>query len=288
MKKKQKLRIVYFLKIVITVIILFIIFRKINFSEVVTNFGKLNFQIIILLFITALIKIYLGYKNWGNYLELNPEYESDKTETFRSLMIGYALRFLIPGGYGIVGKVYFVKNKKRSTLVSIGIEKFIQIWTALLFASFAAVFYFQQLSIYLKLSLFVLILFSPLLISLVSRIMKKKAKPYLGNYNRFLFAISLRQNLFMLFTLLQFYLILNFFGTIDLFTILITVPLILTANLIPISYAGLGFKETFAIGILSRYNISPEIAVTCTLVIFFLNTAAPALLGIYYLIRTRN
>jgi len=288
MKKNQKLRILYFLKIIITIIILFFILRRINFAEVVANFAKLNFQVTSLLLLTTLIKIYLSYKNWGNYLELNPEFKPDKTEIFESLMIGYALRFLIPGGYGIVGKVYFVKNKKKSTLVSIGIEKFIQIWTALLFASFAAIYYFQKLSICLKLSLFVLVLLSPLLISLLSKIMKKRSKPYLENYNRFLIAITLRQILFMLFTLLQFYLMLKFFSKIDIFTIFITVPLVLTANLIPISYAGLGFKETFAIGILSRYGISPEIAVTCTLMIFLLNTVAPAFLGLYYIIRSRN
>jgi len=288
MQKIFKSRIIYFLKIIITGVILYLIFKKIDLSEVIHNFFRMKITVVTVILITAILKIYLHYKNWGKYLQLNPDYLSDKRETFKSLMIGEALRFLIPGGYGVVGKMYFVNNKKNATLISVGIEKFMQIWTSLLFASFAAIFYFNQISLIVKLLGFSLILVSPFLISTFSILIKRiDFKSYIKGYNRSIIPIVLRQICYMFLTLIQYYVLLRNFNDISLFSVLISVPLILSANLIPFSYAGLGFKETFAIEILSRYNISAEIAVTATLSIFFISTILPALIGLYYIIRSK-
>ena len=104
MQKIFKNRIIYFVKIIITCVILYLIFKKIDLSEVFHNFFRMKISVLTLILVTAILKIYLHYKNWGKFLQLNPDYSPDNRETFKSLMIGEALRFLIPGGYGVVGK----------------------------------------------------------------------------------------------------------------------------------------------------------------------------------------
>jgi len=289
MKKKIQQKLFFFLKIAITITILIIIFRKIDLAEVFQNFTRINLIVLFLLVITAVFKIYLQYKNWGNYLQMNPDYELNPREIFRSLMIGDALRFLIPGGYAVAGKVYYLNNKKAASLVSVVLEKFMQIWTSLLFAAFAVIFYFTEISLWIRISFFIVVLLIPVFLSIFLKLFKDRSIFfYLRNYDRSIFPILLIQFLFYIITLFQFYLILTNFETIDVWSVVIAIPLIFSANLIPFSYAGLGFKETFAVAILAKYNIPAEVAVTSTLVIFFLNTFLPALLGLYYILSSRS
>lgn len=289
MQKIVKKRIFFGLKILITAVILFFLFRKIDLSIVLDNFLCLRLDVWIILLTTALYKIYLQFKNWEGFLQINPEYKGNNSEIIRSLLVGYALRFLIPGGYGIVGKMYFVNNRKKATLLAVGLEKFIQIWTALLFASGAAIFYFHNINLMLKLLVFIAILVSPVIFILFSSLIRhQNLRLYLKNYNNYVVKIMLRQILFILLTLMQFFFVLGNFVRIGMITVLITIPLVLSANLIPFSYAGLGFKETFAVEVLDRYHISPEIAVTSTLIIFFINTALPALVGLYFILSQKK
>ena len=67
-----------------------------------------------------------------------------------------------------------------------------------------------------------------------------------------------------------------------------TIPLILFSNLIPITYAGLGLREKFAIEVLSKYGISSEIAITASLTVFIFNVLIPAVVGLYYIIRSKR
>ncbi len=281
-------RIIYFSKIIVTILIMYIIFRKIDLTAVFNNFLKISLVLLLFLLITAVLKVFLYCRNWGRYLHLEPDYRPEKGEICRSFFVGQALRFLLPGGYGVVGKMYFVNNKKKSTLISIGLEKFIQIWTAFFFAAFAAIFYFKAVPFLIKLLIFLIILSAPFLVQIIpDKVKRSSLKAYIHNYKKSIITILITQIIYMLITLVQYYLLIRYFNDVSFFSVVIAVPIILTANLIPITYAGLGFKETFAIEILSHYDIPAEIAVTCTLMIFFINTALPGLAGLYFIVRKK-
>jgi len=289
MQRLLRNRILFIIKIFITTIILFIIFRKIDFTKVFQNYYRIDLLTIFIIIVTALLKLYLQYINWGKYLQLNPDYKPQKNEILRTLFIGDALRFLIPGGYGVFGKMFFINNEKKASFLSIGIEKFLQIWTSLLFASFAAIYYFQTLKLIIKIFVFCLILISPFIINFFSHLIKrKKVKIFINEYIKIIPNIVFRQIAFMFLTLIQYFVLILCFKNIMFFHIIISVPLILSANIIPITYAGLGLRETFAVEILSKYNISGEIAVFCSLMIFLINTFLPALVGVYFILRSRH
>ncbi len=289
MQKLLKNKYIFFIKIIITATILFFIFRKIDISQLFHTFRQIDIIVIILIILSAIVKIFIEYLNWGHYLKINPEYKPSKYEIFRSLMIGHSLRFLIPGGHGIIGKMYFVNNKKMMTFMSVGIEKFFQIWINLVYASFAAIFYFRHTKLFWMISLFVLILSLPLLIYLFKHLNKKQSLDiYFKKYLKIIPRICMMQGIYMALTILQYFLILNNFVKFHIFSAVISIPLVLFANIIPITYAGLGLREQFAMEVLSKYQITPEIAITVSLSVFLFNTLLPAISGLYFILRKKK
>ena len=289
MEKLIKNRYFYFIKIIITAIILYFIFRKINFHQLYISFIELKLSSILLILFTAGIKIFIEYLNWGSYLKLNPEYKPKKSEIFRSHMIGHALRFLIPGGHAVVGKMFYVNNEKKLSFMSMGVEKFFQIWINLLFAGFAAIFYFRSKFILPTILAFIFIIFLPFIIYLLKHLDRKQNLAiYFKQYWKIIPRIFIMQLVYMFLTIFQYFILLNNFVSFHIFSAIVSVPLILFSNLIPITYAGLGLREKFAIEILSKYNISSETAITISLTVFIFNVLFPALIGLYYIINSKR
>jgi len=289
MEKLVKNRYLYFVKIIITCVILYFIFRKIDFHQLYHTFIEFKLTYILVILITAGIKIFIEYQNWGHFLKINPDYKPKKSEIFKSHMIGHSLRFLIPGGHAIIGKMYFVKNEKKLSFMSIGVEKFFQIWMNLLFASFAAIFYFRRQFILPTILAFLFIICLPFIIYLFKHLDKKEnLTKYFKEYWKIVPRIFFMQIIYMFITIFQYFILLNTFISFHFFSAVISIPLILFSNLIPITYAGLGLRETFAIKVLAKYNISSETAIAVSLTVFIFNVLLPALIGIIFIIRSKN
>ena len=173
MNKKIKNSILFIIKIIVSITIIFFLSKKINISEVINHFSELSFLTIILILLIACFKLILEIFNWRLYLKLNPNYKVILKEVVASTFIGHTLRFLIPGGYGTIGKMYFITNKKKQTCVSMGIEKFFQAWLILAFASFAAISYFSNISLIIKILFHIFILLIPILLYFFRIFLKK-------------------------------------------------------------------------------------------------------------------
>ncbi len=289
MEKLIRNRYFYFIKIIITTVILYFIFRKIDFQVLFHSFRQIRISIIAVMLITTAVKIFIEYKNWGHYLTINPEYKPKPSEIFKSHMIGHSLSLLIPGGLGAAGKVFFIENSKSHTFMSLGVEKFFQIWINLLFASFAAIFYFRKINISIPIAVFILVIFLPLFIYWIKHLYRVKSiEKYFMEYIRILPYISLMQITYMFLTIFQYFILVNAFLRFHIFSAIISIPLILSSNLIPITYAGLGLREKFAIEVFSKYTISAEISVTVTLTIFLFNSVLPAIVGLVLFLRKKK
>ena len=284
MKSIMKSKVLFIVKILLALAIMYFIFKRIDYHAVISNIASIHTSTLIILFLLSVIKIIIQVINWGKYLRINPDYKPQTKEIISSYFAGDALRFIIPGGYGALGKMYFVNNHKRDTFISIGVEKFLQIWSTLSFAVFAAIFYFKEINLLLKLSVTAFVWFSPFLLSFVSSIPKLRfAHKYSSSYNKFIPAVLARQILLMIITIIQYYVIMSNFTTVHFLHVFIAVPLILSANLIPITYAGLGLRETFAIKVLHQYGIYASVSVTCSLIVFAISNIPSALLGAYFI-----
>ncbi|MBC8383206.1 MAG: flippase-like domain-containing protein [Candidatus Cloacimonetes bacterium] len=281
--------IIIILKIIVTALILYFIFKKIQFDQLIADFLNIKLWVILLIVISTVIKLLIQAYNWGKYLKLNSDYTPKKYEVLKSYFVGLALRFVGPGGIGVVGKIYFVNNKKRATLASIGVERIFLTWKNLFFAAFAAIFYFSNINMIIKVTVFIAVIFLPFIIYLFSFFTKNEnIHSYLLNYLKRTPEIMLAQIIFVLITFYQYFILLRNFVDISFFKIMISVPLIHISHIIPLSFNGFGLRETFAIEVFSKYGISPELAVTATFLIFFFNSVVPALIGVYYIIRIKH
>lgn len=289
MTENLKKQLSFYAKIFISVTILYIIFTKINLQGVWENFGKISFLSIIFLFILSAIKVYFQMINWGNYLKLNADYKPLKYEVAKSFFIGEALRFVVPGGLGTLGKVYYVQNQKSATFVSVGVEKFLQIWAALIFAATAGLFYFNQIPLCHKSCVYGVLLILPFLIPFISKLIKHgQAKNYTSQYNKIILPVIGRHTINIMITIIQYYLVIISFVSLSLVKIALAVPLILSANILPVTISGLGLREGFAVEVLAKYGISPEIAVACSLTIFSVSNIIPALIGAFLMLKHKK
>lgn len=277
--------VIYVVKILLTSLILFFIFRKVDFSNVLHDFSKISVATLLILIITTIIKLSIQYSNWKKYLTLNPEYKSGRHEIMKSYFIGMALHFLLPAGIGFFGKMFFVNNKKSATAFSVGVERIFITWKNVFFASLAAIFYFQNVSKLFTIPICIIIFFVPLIIYNISHIIaNKNIKQYFNNYRKITPTIILLQIMFAFVSFFQYFILMNNFIKVSFYKILISVPLIHFSHILPISFSGFGVREVFAIEVFSKFNISPETAVTTTFTIFFINTVIPALIGLYFIL----
>ena len=275
-------RVLFILKIAVTVTILWIIFSRINLVEVWKTATQINPTLFLMLIAISGLKIVTQSKNWEKCLKLSGSYKPEKGEILKSHFIGLALRFIIPGGHATFGKVFYVNQSKKATAFSVGVERVLQTWSALLFGSWAAVFYYKDSSPLLRLSIAGIVTITPLLVFFASRLLKKdRWKEYFTRFSNIIPYITSSQAIFVFLTVCQYYLLVEFFSDISFATVLMGVPLILLANLIPITYAGLGLRETFSIHIFRSYGVPVEVAVTASLIVYFLNAVLPALIGSY-------
>jgi len=288
MTESFKKRFSFYAKIAISALILYFVFRRIDLQSVAQNIVRIPVWAILVLLVTAAGKIYFQLLNWEKYLKLNPDYKPKRNEIAKSFFIGEALRFVVPGGYGTIGKMYFVNNKKGATFVSVGIEKFLLIWAALFFASIAGLFYFA-ISVEIKILIFILILSLPLLVPLLGKFFKHESAPaFTQGYSKILLPVIGRHAFTMVLTIIQYFIVINSFYSISIPHAAISVPLILAASIIPITISGLGLRETFAVEVLDKFGIIPEVAVACSLTVFAVNNIIPALIGAYLMVRHKK
>lgn len=266
-------------KIAITAVILYFLFRRINLSETLGIMTGISVLTLILLIITAAIKQVTQFINWNLCLSINEDYRPKASQVLSSMLIGSALRFLLPGGHATYGKVYFLNYSKRKIAVSITMEKFMLTWSVLLFGAAAALTFFEQYSLFLRIAVLAVIALVPLIIHRIKFLLPNFA----GHFDKCLKIVpsmTLVQALYVSLTILQYCLIINNFICLPYTSVLVAVPLILTANVIPITYSGLGLRESFSMYVFASFGVSPEIAVAASLTVFMINAVIPALIGI--------
>jgi len=285
--EKIKKQVGFFLKIIISLIILVFIYSKIDFSMIFVNIKQLSFFTIFILIITSVLKHVSQGLNWYYALSINPKYKPTTYNIIKSYLIGISLAFALPGGYATYGKMYFIDNSKKATFASVLIEKFFQTWGNLFYASIATIFYFQNLELWIRLSIALIVTFSPLLLLMIIYLIPKY-RVHIPILKKIFPKIIVSQMIYIPLTVIQYWLILISFTDITFIQSCISTTLILSSNVIPITFSGLGLREYFAIKVLAQYGITNTAAVTTALIIFFINSVLPALIGVFFIIRHKK
>lgn len=188
----------------------------------------------------------------------------------------------MPGGYASFGKIFFIDQSKKKTLVSVGLEKFILTWSIWLFGSWAAFFHFSAFPLWGRMVLVAVITLTPLIIYMTRNLFKGYTQ-YFDRCLKIVPLMTFNQAVYLFFTAFQYFIIIYQFLCLQLVRAVLVVPLILIANTIPVTYSGLGLRESFSMHILAEYGVPAEVAVMTSLLIFFFNAVIPALLGTYFI-----
>ena len=268
------------IQITISIIILIIIFQKIDFRVVISMLFELDLGLFIILLCISAIKLFTQVLNWSLCLKIfSPPYPL--STILKTHLIGLALRFIVPGGFGIFGKAFYINKELKQTVYSVVVEKFFIFWVICFFAGWAIIISpinFPLSIIHYPLSIIITI--SPLLLIFIFKELIKNS-----NYIKTFPKIMISQIVFEILTFTQYFLLLQFFLQIGLsfFDVSICIALILVANIIPITYSGLGLREAASALLLPKIGIPAEIAVGASLIIFLLNAVIPALPGVVFI-----
>jgi uncharacterized membrane protein YbhN (UPF0104 family) len=216
-------------------------------------------------------------------------------QSLRSLFGGFALGLITPGRLGELGRCVFVRESERAQVALLTVfDRLLDFWALLtlmgvsLFlltsrpaAIFGVAVWFASLPV---------VLGFPALVTHFSRWARRSAHfrgqflesaaemPPLATPRFALLALAA-----MAAELAAFFFLLRAFSPAGFTTALATYPYILLAGDLPVSFSGIGVRESAAALLLSPYAVSSSAAVGVSLVWFVLVILAPAILGALWL-----
>ena len=273
-----------YIQIAISLVIITLIFQRIDGKIAFSLITQLDFTVIGLLLALSLTKFVIQAINWHFCLNLNGNGVSSLKLALKTHIISSALRFFLPGGLATFGKVFYINTQsKTDTVFSILIEKFYITWGIVMFASISlplCLFYLHNKNAF---SLFLLPAIVFILPFFILKIFPKMTTAtQKKNYNKTTPIFIATQLIFIPLTMVQYYILLQFFLSNELpfFMVAIVISLILSADIIPITYSGLGLRETASMILLPLIGIPAEIAVGTSLIIFLFNAVIPAIPGV--------
>jgi uncharacterized membrane protein YbhN (UPF0104 family) len=299
-------------KLLIAAGLIYYIVNVVDYNKILQAIEEANLTIIGVVTLLGVINIYLQFSKWKlTCIEVLGE--SDKFKVFRSLFYGFSAGIITPlrvGEYFGRGIEFKEKSLLQVTLATL-VDKFFPL---LMVASFGAVssllfiYVYYGVSVYLVLSLFILIftllyLLISLLISkrfwnniLFSRISASvRLKPFLNklrvfeNLDRiYFYKMLLISFLFYSCFLIQYaLLVMAFSNHYDFLDYLWAANLIMFVKTIipPISLGELGIREGASIYFLTEMGETAAIGFNASIMLFVINLLIPALIGVGMFLR---
>lgn len=287
-KSPRYKRLSYVLKLVFTLGLLYLILKSIDLQSVIAQAAQLPLISAFCIMGLSVMRHFVQYVNWKAALHLNPGYIFQRRQVLASYVVALALRFVIPGGHGVFGKVFFLKNTSiLASVIATTAERLFITWGTWAFAAIAAFFFFPGWNLLLRILLILIAAFLPLWAAVIMSL-NNRFKQYLPAYTAQAPKMMLLQIANTLMMYLQYYIILNHLGVISALDTWLSMALTNVANSIPITISGLGLREGFAIHFLESYSFSSEQAVAATLTLFFFHDLIPAVVGAITLFRIKR
>jgi len=280
--------VMFFLKIAISVYILWRIAGSVSFGSAFATIFHLPPLLFLALALISVLRHLGQFCNWLCSLRVNPEFHESKAQVFKSYLLGLPLRFAIPGGHANMAKIFYVRNTSRmASLYSTLLERSFLTWANWTFASGAAVLFYLEIPPYWFILAFALLIFYPeaILLTLGSRENWRHLKPSFSHQAAWMILLQVGGTLL---TYTQYWLLLKRYVPLSFMDSSIRMALTQFSNSIPITIAGLGLRESFAIHFLKDTGITAQQAVSATLGLFLIHDVVPALIGLPFLIRGKR
>lgn len=214
----------------------------------------------------------------------------------RSLIVGFPLAFVTPGRLGEIGRALYVKELTQSKTFTLVVVDKITNLIIILLAGLIGVITFKALSLSVG-SLVALMVALTLLASFVIwSILSQEAARACRRFTRMdrfrrrhLCALYGFSGLFYIVYFTQFALLILGFATVhwvELFNAEASVFLVKTV--LPIAFGDLGIREGASVFFMQKIGVAAASAFSAALLLYLLNLAFPAVLGLPVLVKTRR
>ena len=270
----------YIFKLVLTAVILYFVFRGLELRLVLENMMKLKLGVILLLILGSTLRHLIQLTAWRLSLRMNPAYIPDFQAELSSYLVGLPLAFIFPGGYASMAKLFWVRNTSHiASALAYMAEKGFQTWAMWTFAAAAAMLHFPSISSQWAVPLFLALVTAPLWSKYLFHFWKQ-GKPYQAQYTKYAPRLALLQITAALIALCQYWLILNSIDHISWLDNFKLMSLTNFSNTLPLTLAGLGLRETFAIHFLKDAGFVASQAISATFSLFLIQDVLPAVIGL--------
>jgi hypothetical protein len=261
----------------LSAVILYYLFYRFNYRLLLSQLRPGGASTVAVLLASGVLVWIVEYCRFC--LALTPVTRSVKRDLLvRAFFTGYAMRFILPGGHGEIGKMLFVPGSNTGKVVAYLMDKVSFI--AVVLVSFVISFWylFPGKRFYLFI-IPALILGGFLLIKLLKldQIVKRYFLinyPFLKISYRAL-VLSLIQFVIVIF---QYWYLLHSTG-IPSKVVAGVVSIVLTVIMVPVSIAGLGLREWASWKLFQNFRVPQELALATPLMIFTVNVLIPAIVG---------
>jgi len=299
-------RVFLWLKIGVALALLAVMFYTLKPRPIWEALQSARFQYVIFAALLMPINIILQERKWA-YLVRLVKPDAAFSETFGSLLGGFAFGIVTPGRIGEYGRSLLIKGADPLNLVGLTvIDKFYNLGctaAAGIPALFTLPWALHLARGYLLIGLITLLLIGDLLLlyfaldprpvrSLIyaAQLMLPRGKriaQLIGGLDRFAFPqarITLAWTLahYAVF-LMQFYLLINAFSPLEFMPAARgAAAILLTKSALPIAIGGLGLDQLVSVQFLSQFGVTPESAFYASLLLFVINVALPAAAGVMF------
>ena len=280
----------FFLRIALTLIILGIVFLKVDMHRIVMSFHSLNPSYFTLAVVCVPINLYVQYYRW-NYLLATSSYAANRKEVFCSILTGLTLSLVTPGRIGEIGRSLYIRSSNPIRIAGLVLleKAFAFIAIVIVSAISIIVWGFEYVGVLIivcaLLAVFHLKVFRRLLSKLAFLLpFGEKVAELWSAWDcldrrkiAHLLGISL---IFFGIVFLQFYLLVSSFQTVEWIPAFISIPLTMAANCLPITVAGLGVREGAAVLFFSKFNVPEAAALNGAFLLFVIDILIPGTIGI--------
>jgi len=286
--KAKKNLIINLFKILVTILIFYVIFTHISIGPLIKALFNSNLGALGIALILGLSFTFFKILKW-HILVKDTALQESFQNSIDSYFIGMSLGIVTPGRVGELARISNLSKDKR--LAGAGLvlwDKIFDVWIVLLLSLWGILYFLGlPLAVIIGILLIVLliIILNPNWLSVIFKL------PIIRNYPQFMDGLRVLKRktiiLNICLTLLSYSIVLaevyflsRAFQSFDVLSVIIAYPLVMLANLIPITIGGLGVREGVAVILLGRFGLSQEAAFNSAFLLFLINTALPAVFGI--------
>ena len=294
------MKIPIWLKAIITSVLVILITWKIGPQRFISNWNGANASYVLYALLFFPVVLLLGTEKWhtiSKHKVRNP----GRRRFLVSFLGGMSIGLLTPARVGEFSRVLFLEADSKVELTGIAfVDKVIDLQITLMFGIWSVFIFLTKFS-FVIFSLVVLLgfifLYRPRVFMVALRPFirilpfEKQTAHFLTGMNSISVGVITKclflRTLVSIIDLFQFYILINAFSFVSLSAVSAAYPLVILANIVPITIGGVGIREGVSAIVLGRFNVAPEIALSASFVLFCINTLLPGLIGVFFVTRMK-